>query len=288
MATLFSDNILTKEVKRLNTQKAVFMNFVTREYEWELKGKNSIVFVPVISNITLTGSNITWANWMQLWTWPGQAITASPTVLSLEPLTLSKYAPYRTQLTDFEIKHSKVAIEMTIADNLTNAEQVLMDNFVRDLILVDKIASIPAANKINSASPVTITVSNVVEEFWKMSIALDKTNTWENRVLFVSPATADLFFQAKLLANVDAAYSEVQKNYLATYRNTKIVMSNALTASNEMIMMEVWAVNAVAEYYALESRDGADWKYTNLISEMVYGWTIFSTNLPKIAVNYCA
>lgn len=40
-------------------------------------------------------------------------------------------------------------------------------------------------------------------------------------------------------------------------------MSNALTASNEMIMMEVWAVNAVAEYYALESRDGADWKYTN-------------------------
>ena len=76
---------------------------------------------------------------MQLWTGPGQAITASSVALSLEPLALTKYAPYRTQLTEFEIKHSKVAIEMVIAENLAEAESRLMDDFVRDLILVDSL-----------------------------------------------------------------------------------------------------------------------------------------------------
>lgn len=62
----FSDNILNKEVRRLRQAKNVFMNFVSRDYEGELQGKASIVFVPVMSNIVLTGVSITGASGMTL------------------------------------------------------------------------------------------------------------------------------------------------------------------------------------------------------------------------------
>ncbi len=283
----FSDVVLNREVKRLRQQKSTFLNFFSRDYEWELQGRNSVVFVPVMSNITLTGSNITGTSNNTLGTWPGQAITNSSSSFSLEALALGKYSSYRESLTQFQVKHSKIRLEMAIADNLSTAEWVILDNYCRDLILVDKIASIPTANKINSAAPVTLTVSNVVSEFSKMVVALDQQNAPENRVLFISPSTAGLYFQANLLGNTDTWLSQIQKGYLATYRGVKIVQTNALTASNEMIMMVEGSANVVAEYYALESRDATDGKYFNLIYELVYGGNIFSTNAVNIAVNYC-
>jgi hypothetical protein len=98
----------------------------------------------------------------------------SPSTLTLENLTLKKFAPYRTSFTEFELRHGKVAIESVVGENVAGAKDDLLDDYIRDLILVDKVASIPTANKINSASPVTITVSNVFTEIGKMFVALDK------------------------------------------------------------------------------------------------------------------
>ena len=284
----FSDVVLRREVRRLRQQKTVFMNFVSREYEGELQGKNSVVFVPVMTNITLTGSSITGTANNTLGTWPGQAITNSSSTFSLESLSLSKYAPYRETLTEFQLKHAKVPLEMAIADNLTTAEGVLMDNFVRDLILVDKVASIPAGNKINSGAPIAITTGSIVAEISKMVTQLDVQNAPEDkRVLFVSPATASLFFQSALLAGTNNGLDQVQKGFLGMYRGVKVVQSNALTASNEMIMFVEGSCNVVADYYALENRDATDGKYTNLLYELVYGGQIFSPNLVNVVINYC-
>jgi hypothetical protein len=63
---VFSDNILTREVKSLAQQKSSFAKYINTEYSGELQGKASIVFVPVMSNITLAGSNITGASGMTL------------------------------------------------------------------------------------------------------------------------------------------------------------------------------------------------------------------------------
>jgi hypothetical protein len=53
-----------------------------------------------------------------------------------------------------------------------------------------------------------------------------------------------------------------------------------------MVMMEKGSVHAVVEDYGTKSKEGTDWNFFNVFSEVVYGGEIFSTNLPKIAVAY--
>ena len=285
----FSDVILNKEVRRLRQRKSKFLNFVNTEYEGELLGKNSVVFVPVMTNITRTSSNITGTANNTLGTWPGQAIANSSSTFALEPMSLSKYSPYREELTEFQMKHSKIGLEMEIAKNLAASEDVLLDAFVRDLVLVDLIGTIPAANKINSASPVTLTIGNVIGEFAKMVTALDNQEAAEEgRVLFISPAVSELFFQANLFANTDAGLAQIQSGYMGTYQGVAIVKTTSLTASKEMIMMVDKSINIARDYYSLETRNGTDGKYMNLITELVYGGTIFTTNAVNIVVNYVA
>lgn len=287
MATpVFSDNILRREVKSLAQQKSSFAKYINTEYSGELQGKASIVFVPVMSNIVLTGSNIIGASGMTLGTGPGQSITPSNSTFALEPIKLSKYAPYLEKITDFQMKHSKVPLELTIGQNLAVAKDVLLDNFVRDLILVDKIASIPAANKINSAGPIAAATGTVIEVFGKCTVALDKQNAGLDRVCFVSAEVADVYQRAQLLTNTDLWAEMLQAGYLGKYRGTPIVYSAALNASNEMVMMEKGSVHAVVEDYGTKSKDGVDGNFFNVFTEIVYGGEIFSTNLVKVAVAY--
>lgn len=271
----FADNLVKREVSRLRQQKTVFVPFTNQEASVEILGKVAIAYFPVMTNITLTGTAISGTSGTTIGTWPGGVITNSPTTFAVEPLKLEKYAPYRTTFTDFDIKHSKVPLEISLADNLTTAEGVILDNYVRDVILVDKVATIPTANKLNSGTPITVTTSNVISAFSDLVVALDKQNAPEdNRVLFISPATAGIFFQSALLTNTDMGLEAIQKGYLGTYRGVKILQTNALTASNEMIMMVAGSVHFAYETYALETVSATDGKYTNFIYELVYGGTV--------------
>lgn len=75
---------------------------------------------------------------------------------------------------------------MAIGKNLASAKDVLLDNYARDLILVDKIASIPAGNKINlPGTPIAIATGTIVEVPGKSVIALDTNFASENRVCMV-------------------------------------------------------------------------------------------------------
>ena len=283
---IFSDNILRSEVRRLSQQKSSFAPYVSTEYQGELQGRASIVFVPVMTNIVLTGSSITGASGMTLGTGPGQSITPSSSTFSLEPLTLSKYAPYLEKITDFQAKHSKVPLELAIGKNLAQAKDVLMDNFARDLILVDKIASIAAANKINSGSPIAIATATIVQVFGQLTVALDNTFTSQDRVCFVGSALKDAYLRAQLLTNTEMGNKMLQEGYLGMYSGTPIIYSAALNASNEMIMMEKNCVNVVSEDYGTKSMEGTDGNFRNVFTEIVYGGNIFTTNLTKVAVGY--
>ena len=65
---VFSDNILKAEVRRLSLQNSSFAKYISTEYQGEIQGKASIVFVPVMTNIVLTGIDITGASGMTLGT----------------------------------------------------------------------------------------------------------------------------------------------------------------------------------------------------------------------------
>lgn len=59
--TIMSPQIFSKEVVRNRDQKNVFMNFVNRKYEGEIKQAGDVVNVQTLPTITMTAKSITGA-----------------------------------------------------------------------------------------------------------------------------------------------------------------------------------------------------------------------------------
>lgn len=121
-----------------------------------------------------------------------------------------------------------------------------------------------------------------------MRVALAEQNVTENLCLFVSPSAQSLLLQSNLLDNTDDGLSIRQKGYIGMISGVKIYMTNALTASKEMIMMQEGAVNMVVQLNDYDVREGADGFYYNLIAEIVWGLKIFNENLYRVCINYVA
>jgi thiamine biosynthesis protein ThiC len=98
---------------------------------------------------------------------------------------------------------SNLELTSKVAARFAEAEAILIDNHVRDQILVTQVANIPAGNKINSVTPVTLTKVNIYEEIEKMRVALAKQNVTDNLCLFVSPQAQSLLLQSGMLDNTD-------------------------------------------------------------------------------------
>jgi hypothetical protein len=164
-----------------------------------------------------------------------------------------------------------------------------MDNEVRDQILVTQVANIPAANKINSASPVTLTTANVYGEIMKLRAALKKQNVKvPNMRLFVSTDVETLLLQSDFVKGSDAGVGVMKTGYIGTVGGVQVYSTTALDASNEMIMMADGAVNAVVQITDTKVIDGTDGFYTNVLAQIVWGMKIFGENAKAIAINYVA
>lgn len=286
--TILSPVIFAKEVIRNRDQKNVFMNYVNRDYEWELKASWDTVTVQILPTLTFTAKSITWAWTGNVWTWPWGNISSTAFAITNEKLIIDKYEEVLVELRDIEKVQSNLTLEEKIAQRFAEAEARMMDTFIRDLVLVTQIANIPAANKINSSSPVTITKTNAIEEIEKMIVALDNQNvTWE-RVLFVSNNIASVYRQANIFDATDAWLKQRQKGYLWNYGWVEIVQTNALTASQEMIMMAKNAINCVVQLNEYDVRKSPTWFYSNLLAQIIWWGKIFSENAKAIAVNYVA
>lgn len=287
--TIISPLLFAKEVIAKRDQKNVFMNYVNRDYEGQLKKAWHSVDVQVLPTLNLTASSITnpWVN-HTVGTWPGGAITATDFTITRETLVINKFIELRIKISEFEKTQSNLTLEEKLAERYVEAEQRLMDAYVRDMILVDQVADIPAGNKINSATPVTLTKTNVIDELEKMIVALDTQNVSGERVLFVPPSAASLYRLANIFDASDKGLTFRQNGYLGTYGGVQIVQSNALTASKEMIMMAKDAPNVVVQITEQDVRQGADGFYENFIATVVWGGKIFTENAKAIAINYVA
>lgn len=286
--TIISPTIFAKEVIRNRDQKNVFMNYVNRDYEGQIKTAGDTVKVQVLPTLTMTVKSITGAGTGVVGTGPGGKIMATDFTIKTESLLVDKYTELLIQVRDIEVTQSNIDLEEKIAERVAEAEARMMDGFVRDLVLVDNITAIPAENKINSSAPKTLTKDNVIEEIEKMIVALDEQNVHDNRVLYVPFKTASLLRLSKLLDNSDEGLKQRQKGYIGKYGNIQIIETNALKASNEMIMMAKDAINAVVQITKQDVRQGNDGFYENIIATAVFGGKIFSENAKAVCVNYCA
>ena len=289
--TIITPQIFSKELIRNLDRKVVFMAHTNRDYEWDLKKAWDTVRVQTLPTLTFTAQSISGAGTCStsaVGTWPGGVISASDFAITLENLIVDQYTEKLVRLTDHEVVQSNISLEEKVASRFAEGVARLFDDTVRDQILVTQVANIPADNKINSSSPVTLTKSNVFEEIEKLRVALMNQNVEDGLCLFVSPSAQSLLLQSGILDNSDLWLNTRFKGYIGTISGVKVYVSTALTASKEMIMMKEGAVNMVLQVNKTKVSEGTDGFYTNIMVGAIYGLKIFGENAKAIAINYVA
>ena len=275
--TIIKPVIFAKEVIRNRDQKNVFFNFVNSDYTGELKKAGDTVTVQTLPTLSFaTGGTA------------GAAITATDFTITSENLVVDQVAQLRVTLKDIEQTQSNLSLEQKVAQRFAEAEARLMDTVIRDQILVTQVADIPAANKLDSGAPITLTSSNVFAAIEALKVALANQNVMDNITVFVSPRAASLLRQSGVLDNSDVGFMPRQKGALGLISGMKMVETVALTASKEMIAMQDGAVNCVVQLNQYDVRQGTDGFYENLLAEVIYGKKIFGENAKAIAIQYVA
>jgi len=270
----FNPTIFSATVVKNRDIKNVFYSYTNSDYSWQLNASWDTVKVQTLPTLSFTA----WTAW--------EAIARTDFQITEESLLIDNTQQLRITLKDIEKKQSNLSLETKVANRFWEAEARLFDEAVRDQILVTQVDDIPAWNKINDWAPVTLTKDNVFAEIEKMKVALAEQNTTDNLVLFVSPSASSLLRQSWLLDNTDLWLETRKKWYMWMISWVKIIETNALTASKEMIMMEDWTVNMVVQLNQYDVRKADDWFYENLIAEVIYWLKIFWESARAISINY--
>lgn len=167
----------------------------------------------------------------------------------------------------------------------------MLDDAVVTQILTTQIASIPAANKLDSGAPITLSASNVYASVVNLRKALRKYNVPVSQMrLFVgTDAEGFLLQSSQFVSGANDSYNEVVKNgRIGMIAGVPVYVTTALDSSKEMIMMAEGAVNCVIQVSDTKVTDGTDGFYTNVMAQLIYGMKIFGENLNACAVQYCA
>lgn len=289
---IITANIFAKETLRKLDREVILLGHTNRGYEWDIKQAGDTVRVQTLPTLTFTASSITGAGDFtdaNVGTWPGGAIAASDFAITIENLIIDKYTEKLVTLTDHEIVQSTLSLEEQVATRFSEGMGTLLDDQVRDQILVTQVADIPAANKINSGAPVTLTTANVYEEIMKLRTALKKQNVKvANMRLFVSTDTEALLLQSDFVKGSDAGVGIMKTGYIGMVGWVPVYSTTALDASGEMIMMAEGSVNAVIQITNMKVTEGIDGFYTNVLAQIVWGMKAFGENTKAIAINYVA
>jgi hypothetical protein len=275
--TIIIPTLFSKEVIRNRDIKNVFYKYTNSDYTGELRKSGDTVTVQTLPTLSFASGTA------------GAAITATNFVITSENLVIDQVEQLLVRITDEEKVQSNLALTMKVAERFAEAESRLFDEAVRDQILVTQVADIPAANKLDSGAPITLTPALAYTTILNLSEALDNQNVEETgRIAFVSPNFANNLMQSGFLDASDTGLNVRFKGYIGLVNGVKIVKTNALSASKEVIMLQEGAVNMVVQLNSYDVRKGTDGFYENLMAEVIYGLKIFGENAKAIAIQYIA
>ncbi len=275
--TIIIPTLFSKEVIRNRDIKNVFYKYTNSDYTGELRQAGDTVTVQTLPTLSFASGTA------------GAAITATDFTITSENLVIDQVERLLVRITDEEQVQSNLALTMKVAERFAEAEARLFDEAVRDQILVTQVADIPAANKLDSGAPITLTPALAYTSILNLSEALDNQNVEETgRIAFVSPNFANNLMQSGFLDASDTGLETRFKGYIGLVNGVKIVKTNALSASKEVIMLQEGAVNMVVQLNNYDVRKGTDGFYENLMAEVIYGLKIFGENAKAIAIQYIA
>lgn len=291
--TIIAPKIFANEVIRKLDRETVFLGHTNRVYEGELKGKGDTVRVQTLPTITFTASSITGAGDLtnaDVGTGPGGVITASDFAITLENLIVDKYSEKRVTIPNIEEVQSNISVEQAVAERFAEGLGTLMDDQVVLQILTTQVADIPAANKLDSGAPITLSASNVYAAVVNLRKALRKQNVKvSNMKLFVSTDAEALLLQStQFTSGSNDAFQVVKTGFIGMIAGVPVYVATALDASKELIMMAEGAVNCVVQVSNTKVTEGVDGFYSNVLAQTIWGMKIFGENAKAIAVQYCA
>lgn len=291
--TIITPAIFSNEVIRNLDRETVFLAHTNRAYEGELKQRGDTVRVQTLPTLTFTASAITGAGDLtnsDVGTWPGGVITASDFAITLENLVIDKYTEKRVTLPDIQEVQSNLSLEQKVAARFSEGMGTLLDDQVVTQILTTQVADIPAANKLDSGAPITLSSSNVYGSVINMRKALKKYNVKvSNMRLFIGTDAEAFMLQAsQFTTGSNDAFNVVKTGYIGMIAGVPVFVTTALDSSKEMIMMAEGAVNAVIQVSDTKVTEGTDGFYTNVLAQIIWGMKIFGENAKSIAIQYCA
>jgi len=275
--TVIEPTLFSKEVIRNRDIKNVFYRYTNSDYTGELKQAGDTVTVQTLPTLSFASGTA------------GAAITATNFTITSENLVIDQTQQLLVTVTNKEMTQSNLELTMSVASRFAEAEARLFDETVRDQILVTQVADIPAANKLDSGAPITLTPALAYTSILNLSEALDNQNVEEEgRICFVSPNFANNLMQSGFLDASDTGLETRFKGFVGMVNGVKIVKTNALTASKEVIMLKEGAVNMVVQLNNFDVRKGTDGFYENVMAEVIYGLKIFGENAKAISIQYVA
>tara|TARA_R110000851_G_scaffold230739_3_gene383525 strand:- start:199 stop:1035 length:837 start_codon:yes stop_codon:yes gene_type:complete len=275
--TVIEPTIFSKEVIRNRDIKNVFYKYTNSDYTGELRQAGDTVTVQTLPTLSFASGTA------------GAAISATNFTITAENLVIDQTEQLLVTVTNKEMTQSNLELTMAVAGRFAEAEARLFDEAVRDQILVTQVADIPAANKLDSGAPISLTPALAYTSILDLSEALDNQNVdEEGRICFVSPNFANNLMQSGFLDASDTGLETRFKGFVGMVNGVKIVKTNALTASKEVIMLKEGAVNMVVQLNNFDVRKGDNGFYENVMAEVIYGLKIFGENAKAIAIQYVA
>tara|TARA_R110000764_G_scaffold52284_2_gene114034 strand:- start:1971 stop:2807 length:837 start_codon:yes stop_codon:yes gene_type:complete len=275
--TVIEPTIFSKEVIRNRDIKNVFYKYTNSDYTGELRQAGDTVTVQTLPTLSFASGTA------------GAAISATNFTITAENLVINQTEQLLVTVTNKEMTQSNLELTMAVAGRFAEAEARLFDEAVRDQILVTQVADIPTANKLDSGAPITLTPALAYTSILDLSEALDNQNVdEEGRICFVSPNFANNLMQSGFLDASDTGLETRFKGFVGMVNGVKIVKTNALTASKEVIMLKEGAVNMVVQLNNFDVRKGDNGFYENVMAEVIYGLKIFGENSKAIAIQYVA
>ena len=275
--TIITKDLLQKEVIRVRDRKTVFLPYVNQDYTGELRQSGDTVSVQILPTLAFSAGTA------------GADITATDFTITSENLVIDQVQQLAVRVTEKEITQSNLSLVEKVGGRIAEAEGRLIDDAIMNQILVVQVADIPAANKLDSGAPATITKTNVYEKITDLSEALDNQNVGNDmRVLFVAPFVKKFLKQSGILDASDLGLETRYKGYIGMIDGVKVVTTTALNASKEMIMMESGAVNMVIQLDQFKITEAEKGFAKNILAEDIYGLKIFGENAKAISIQYVA
>ena len=271
----FIPDIWSKRLEDLLTANSVMLQCVNRNYEGEIKNAGDTVKILTPGAVTVS-------------TLHGDALTYSEISPSSQSLTISQKKFFAFKINDVATAQSEIDIMNAYLGNAKKAIEVDQDSYLLGLY-----TNAASGNVINtSASPVSITTSNIYEQFVNLAKVLKKSYAvfeGKNPWVVINPDVEALLLQcSQFTSSYQMGEKTIREGAIGRIAGMDVLVSSNLTAdTNDAIPVMAGTNDAIT--FASQVAKIEKIRDVNSFSDLVRGLYLYGAKVvqPKaLAVNY--